>query len=278
MSQERRDEAQRRRVCACCFKPHATVGRPADVGETAVVCKHCNLLDDDASGDCVCTDCGLVLDRTYVCGGRQSVEKDVWLRCAQDTFGERPVDGDWFEFIRRVCANQPWLDDLAQDSVDYFVALLRDARTLTIRRQDLAAFAIYRTARGAGSAMLPKLAASALGSDAKQLLRLEQLFPDQVVADDAEFHLASVSADFDLTRRDLVEIRAQVLAKLNGECFGRQPRTVAAAAVFVYVRHLRRPSCLRLSESATLAILCKNISARSVRQAAAQICSVLNTV
>ena len=262
-----RQEAQTLNLCPCCRRKTHVAGAVA-AAETDS-CPHANPFDDDVSGDQICADCGLVLDRNY--GGGDGGGGGAWMREAEASFGERPVDGDWFDFIKRICTNQPWLSGLSKESAHYFGKLVRDPRTQTVRRQDLAAFAVYRMARGAGCAMLPKLVASALGSDAKRLLRFERLFPDQVADDDASFYLSDLCACYGLTRRDLVEMESQVMKKLDGDCFGKQPRTIAAAALFLYVTEIRRPTRLRLTHQDALARLsaADNISWRSVDKAVA---------
>ena len=236
-------------------------------------------LDDYTTGDIVCTKCGLVLDRTFGGGGELGISPcDTVKTCGGETessFANRHVvDGDWSEFIRRVCTNHPWLDELVDDSVQYFSVLVKDDRVRTACRQDLAAFAIYKTARAAGCGMLPKLVASTLGSDAKHLLRLERIFDQHVSSDDACYYLAGMTADLGLSRKEFVQLESLV-KKLDGKCFGKQPRTIAAAMIYLFKvyrhhqpKYLHRTLLGRLSKMT-------GVSVRSIVKAVSHIETVL---
>jgi transcription initiation factor TFIIIB Brf1 subunit/transcription initiation factor TFIIB len=189
---------------------------------TTTPCIHTNTIDNDGSSEVVCMDCGHVID---ICFSASAISPIIHQPLKQNEVG--------IDFIENMCANQPWLTSITADSILYYKKILKDSRVKTVCRQDLAAFAIYRTARGAEYGILPRLVDTWLGSNAKQLLRLEQLFPNDVADDDPCFYLSGIGLTLGIGRRELVELRA-ILQHLNGNCFGKQPRTIAAASIFLF--------------------------------------------
>ena len=141
----------------------------------------------------------------------------------------------WCEYIRDVCANRPWLEGVTEDSVRYFRrTLLPDRRTKNWSRRDLAAFSIYVQARKSGCGIAPKSMLSIAGCEMSKLRQLEHMFAEAIVDDSPAFYITQLAQSCDLTRREVIQV-VKIAERLDGECFGCYPRTIAAALVLLHV-------------------------------------------
>ena len=243
------NESLENNVCPCCFKKKGN-GVHFDLIQHFFVpatnqCLHTKVLNDDLEGNAVCTDCGLVLNSFFY-----SDENKIDTLAAEFTqepnivttktkklhIEKSTTDLIWTEFILNTCANHPQLGKAANcpaQVISQYAKLVKDPRTKYYQRRDLAAYTIYIFSISEGSNLTLELLHSITGCDIKQVRKLEYLFEEEGVTENSLCHISQLCYLLHMTGKTEMILRS-LLTKLDGNCFGKKPRTVAAALIYLY--------------------------------------------
>jgi transcription initiation factor TFIIIB Brf1 subunit/transcription initiation factor TFIIB len=199
-------------------------------------CSHPTRLDDERTGDEVCTGCGLVLSSFLTLPavsardfGIGSDAADYGGSCCHDrTY--RPAG--WEAFISDTCFNMCLAAETAICSYRHYRKMREHSSSRGFCNLDLAAFAIYSNCVQIGAGRSPHQIANATGADVRRMCDLQDIFHDtSLLYDDAKCYLSHLRYHLDLTGSDEMVLRGWVDAMPLDGC---RPQTLAAAIVYMY--------------------------------------------
>ena len=140
-------------------------------------CKHENIVDDDRTGDAVCTDCALVVEERM----SRMVPIDVASLNSSDGGDEGMTKrGRWETYFADLCHNNMLNEGTAKIAMSEFCQMKREEeKSSHYRESTLAAYSMYRATLRNGSGRPPEEIASYTGVSTNTFCKLENVFPPQ---------------------------------------------------------------------------------------------------
>jgi transcription initiation factor TFIIIB Brf1 subunit/transcription initiation factor TFIIB len=183
-------------------------------------CNHFTRLDDEHTGDEVCTDCGLILGAVYSHTLSAAANGNI-----------RKEDPKQKIFFLDTCFNECLTEATATDSYNYYMKLRKHPKSRGFSNIDLAGFALYSCTTQACVGRSPQQIAAAVGANARRMCDLQDIFRQENVFDDAKHYVAPLRYHLDLTNSDEMVLRSWVAAMPLEGC---RPQTLASAIVYIY--------------------------------------------
>jgi transcription initiation factor TFIIIB Brf1 subunit/transcription initiation factor TFIIB len=184
----------------------------------------------EVEGSVVCTSCSFVIENHYV-------YPHTFQTCFPNDDSKQSTSGEvWAEFLHNVIANNPNLgasDELYKNSSFMLRKLLKDPRLKPIQQRDVAAYCIYTCAASLGSDITAQQLTTLTGCNTKQIQKLEYMFQEDGVDENPLSHIGRLCYALNISGRGEMEITS-LMKLLNGNSFGRRPRTIAIAMIFLY--------------------------------------------
>ena len=206
------------------------------------MCDHVNVIEDDIVSDLICTDCGLVLDRTY------------------QTSRECHIAENYNEDIRislsNICNNAQINEGVVNDAMRIYQRIVQELSTSKFRRDDIIAFSLYEAVLRNEIGMSPHEVASHCNVCPKKLHTIEKILYKKSVYDPPTAYVERFAYFLNL-EFSATSIIKGILLNMYG-MGGVRPQNLAAAVIYLY--------CSQNNLKKTLREVCEvcNVSATSV--------------
>ena len=218
-------------------------------------CKHVNLLDDSIEGSTICTDCGLVTGVYYP-------ETDI-INEELPMLNNENNENKWIELIQDICANNPIINNITDESIIKYMKLLKDKHSQNYPRKDLAIFAIYISARANEIGITPQHMSYYTNCNIQNIRKLENLLDftnittnKELNQDNPIFYIGRVCNYLNISSKEEMKIQRFMLL-LKGEYFGRKPYTITIAMVYLYCLFISQDNYLKKWNMRKIAKICQ---------------------